>query len=127
MAKSIRSMLGLTLLATLFSINAVAGDGLVGFWLDKDRPGVLVEMKVSDGLTQGVVTSNSEKPDSVGKRLFRDLKYNADEKLWQGRVFVLKLGEEKDVTVVLQNPDQFQMTVKVGFFSKTVTWHRKKN
>jgi hypothetical protein len=40
------------------------------------------------------------------------------------RIFVLKLGEEKDVTVVMKSPGQFQMTVKVGFFSKKVLWNR---
>jgi uncharacterized protein (DUF2147 family) len=123
MIKSAVSILA-TLMFTLgFSMGALAEQSLAGLWQHEDKP-VVVEMKPVDGLTQGTVASNSDKPDSVGKRLFRDLAYNADEKLWRGRIFVLKLGEEKDVTIVLQNPDQFQMTVKVGFFSKKVIWNR---
>ena len=107
------------------SVSAQAEQFLAGLWQHEDKP-VVVEMKAVDSLTQGTIASNSEKPDSVGKRLFRDLRYNADEKLWQGRIFVLKLGEEKDVMVALQSPGQLQMTVKVGFFSKKVIWNRIK-
>ena len=123
MIKSAVSILATLMFTPGFSMGALAEQSLAGIWQHEDKP-VVVEMKPVDGLTQGTVASNSDKPDSVGKRLFRDLAYNADEKLWQGRIFVLKLGEEKDVTIVLQNPDQFQMTVKVGFFSKKVIWNR---
>jgi uncharacterized protein (DUF2147 family) len=123
MIKSTGSILAALMFTLGFSMGVLAEQSLAGFWQHEDKP-VVVEMKPVDGLTQGTVASNSDKPDSVGKRLFRDLAYNTDEKLWLGRIFVLKLGEEKDVTVVLQNPDQFQMTVKVGFFSKKVIWSR---
>jgi uncharacterized protein (DUF2147 family) len=125
MIKPTGSILATLMLTLGFSVSVLAEQTLVGFWQHEDKP-VVVEMKPLDGLTQGTVASNSGKPDSVGKRLFRDLAYNADDKQWQGRIFVLKLGEEKDVTVALQNPDQFEMTVKVGFFSKTVSWNRVK-
>lgn len=123
MTQSTASIFATVIFMLGFSTGALAEQSLVGLWQHEDKP-VVVEMTLVDGLTQGTVASNSEKPDSVGKRLFRDLTFNADEKLWQGRVFVLKLGEEKDVTVTLQNPDQFQITVKVGFFSKKVIWNR---
>lgn len=123
MTQSTGSILATVLFALGFSMAALAEQSLAGFWQHEDKP-VVVEMTAFDGLTQGIVASNSDKPDSVGKRLFRDLSYNVDEKLWLGRIFVLKLGEEKEVTVVLQKPDQFQMTVKVGFFSKKVIWNR---
>lgn len=125
MTQSTGSILATVVFILGFSMGALAEQSLAGLWQHEDKP-VVLEMKSVDGLTQGTVASNSEKPDSVGKRLFRDLKFNADEKLWQGRVFVLKLGEEKDLTVVLKTPDQFQMTVKVGLFTKKVSWNRVK-
>jgi uncharacterized protein (DUF2147 family) len=125
MTQSTGSILGSVLLTLMFSLSAVAEQPLAGFWKHEDKL-VVVEMKPVDGLVQGIVASNSEKPDSVGKRLFRDLAFKADDKQWQGRIFVLKLGEEKDVTVVLQTPDQFKMTVKLGLFSKKVIWNRVK-
>lgn len=114
------------LLVALFSMSLSAQgqeDALSGWWENESQP-VFVEMKHVDAMTQGTVASNSEKPESVGKQLFRNLKYDTKTKAWTGKIFVLKLGEEKDVTVVLQNPDQFQMTVKVGFFKKQVIWNR---
>ena len=116
----------LVLLAAWFPAQLFGDDGahaLLGLWQHESQP-VVVEMKAADGLIQGVITRQDEKPEAVGKTLFRDLAYDAESQSWSGRIFVLKLEKEKDVSVVLESPEQFEMTVKAGFIKKTATWNR---
>jgi len=117
------SLLLFSLLLSLPSSAEDAAAGLIGFWQDKDQP-VVVEMKLVDDKVQGMVASNSDKPNTVGKHLFRDLIHDAGTGQWSGRIYVLKLGAEKNVVVVMQGKDQFLMTVKVGLLSKKVLWNR---
>ncbi len=109
----------------LLSASSGAADleqDLLGHWQHQDLP-VIVEMKSNQTHMDGIVVSNSDKPDSVGKRVFRDIEsIGAGE--WQGKIYVLKLESEKDVSIVLLSADQFEITVKVGFFSKKVKWNR---
>lgn len=119
--------LSVLLYSLLLSLPSSAADtaaaGLIGFWQNENQL-VVVEMKRVDDKVQGMVASNSEKPDTVGKHLFRDLIRDAGTRQWSGRIFVLKLGAEKDVVVAMQGKDQFLMTVKVGLMSKKVLWNR---
>ena len=124
---SLKSASGLmVLLAGWLPALLIADDtahALVGLWQHESQP-VVVEIKATDGLIQGVIARQDEKPDAVGKTLFRDLEYDPGSKSWSGRIFVLKLEKEKNVRVVLESPEQFEMTVKAGFIKKTVTWKR---
>lgn len=102
-----------------------AGDGnpLVGFWQHESEP-VVIEFLLENDLAQGLVASHTKKPEVVGESLFRDIRYDDSNKLWTGRIYVLQLGSEKDVNITLTSDDQFVMTVKIGFFTKTVIWNK---
>ncbi len=115
----------LAMLAALLWVAAVNAEeaSLVGLWQHPDQP-VIVEMHPVGDIMEGKIYSNSDMPDSVGKTIFRDLRFDQQEQCWQGRVYVKRLDEEKDTCLLLDGADQFSMTVKVGFFSKTVTWAR---
>jgi len=68
--------------------------GLVGLWQHPEEP-VIIEIKPLDDSIQGIVCSNHSKPDSVGKKVFRDFRFDKEKQCWRGFVYVLELGEEK--------------------------------
>jgi len=121
--KLIKALAGILLMWAPSSIIVAQEVGLTGLWQHPEEP-VIIEMEPLDDSIQGIVYSNHSKPESVGKRVFRGFRFDKDKQCWQGFVYLLKLGEEKSTCVKLENPDRFSMSVKVGFFSKTVTWQR---
>ncbi|ARN75184.1 DUF2147 domain-containing protein [Oceanicoccus sagamiensis] len=118
-----RWLVALLSLVAALTASAQEASPLEGLWQHPDQP-VIIEMQPVGELMEGKVHSNSDKPESVGKTIFRELRYDKKEQCWQGWVYVKRLDEEKATCLSLDNPNRFRMTVKVGFFSKTVKWQR---
>jgi uncharacterized protein (DUF2147 family) len=110
-------------IALCHSALAAEADELLGLWQNDDRP-VFVQIGDSPQGINGIIQSNSERPESVGKHSFSNLVFDADKQVWRGQVYVLRLDKNKDVSVELLSPTQFKITVKIGFLSRSVTWSR---
>ena len=118
----------LVVFASLFGASAAYAEPwqIAGHWQHEKEP-VVVNMRAAadnSGSVEGVVTSHPQKPAAVGSVLFSGLAYNQRKQCWQGTIYVPRLKESKSVCLRQSNSDAFELTVKVGFFSKTVTWHR---
>jgi len=121
--KLINTLLAIALAWAVTPLVAAQSIDLIGLWEHTEEP-VIIEMKPLDEGIEGIVYRNDSKPESVGKRIFRDLRFDKEKQCWQGFVYVLKLEKEMPTCVALESVDRFSMTVKVGFFSKTVVWRR---
>lgn len=107
--------------ALLFTPLAVSGD-ISGFWKHVNAP-VWIDIQLEEG--SGTVVRNNKFPDRVGRTILEYLQADTSKQdAWQGRIYVEKLGEYKDVEISL--PDAGQMLIKgrVGFMSRTVEWVR---
>jgi hypothetical protein len=115
----------LIIIGSLFVSNAVIAQGpsVVGNWQHESEP-LVVEMRLSDDVIEGFIVSHEDKPEAVGKKLFRTLRFDESNNCWRGFVYVARLGDEKPICLSMQGSNVFEMTVKVGFFSKTVLWNR---
>ena len=68
---------------------------------------------------------NDVVPERVGREILKGLSADeSDEGVWRGQVYAERLGEYKDAEVSLNEDDQLQIKVKVGFMSRTVDWVR---
>lgn len=98
---------------------------VVGNW-QRESESLVVEMRLSDDVIEGFVILHKDKPEAVGKKLFRTLRFDESNNCWRCFVYVARLGEEKPTCLSLQGRNVLEMTAKVGFFSKTVLWNRAK-
>jgi hypothetical protein len=114
----------MTLLITfaLFAPGLLA-DGLAGMWKNAEQP-AWIEIEVSEGQGTGTVRRNDNKPEAVGRVLLKGVVAQEGSAGWVGQIYAEKLGEYKDATITLPEPDQMQIVVKVGFMSRTVNWAR---
>jgi|GEM_PF-402100 uncharacterized protein (DUF2147 family) len=107
--------------ALLFAPLALSGD-ISGFWKYAKEP-VWIEIGLEEG--SGTVVRNDKLPDRVGRKILKDLQVDKSKQdVWQGLIYVEKLGEYKDVEVSLPEADRMLFKGKVGFLSRTVEWLR---
>ena len=113
------------LLAALSAqIETAAGIG--GLWKNDDNP-VWMEISLSaDDIATGTVTRNEHNPDAVGRVVLKSLVADSNaENLWRGQVFAARLGEFRDAEVRVVDGQRLEITVKVGFMSRTVGWTKQ--
>ena len=112
-----------TLIAALSTSLAWAGD-ITGIWKHAEEPG-WIEIQMEEGVGTAKVVRNEAYPERVGREILKDLTAVEDKaSLWQGQIYVERLGKYKDAQILLAEPDALEMKVKVGFISRTVNWIR---
>jgi len=110
--------------AALFMAPLAMAEDIAGFWKHAEEPG-WIEITTAEELGKGVVVRNDVYPERVGREILKDLR--ADDKqqgLWRGQIYAEKLGEYKDAEINLSGSGEMEITVKVGFMSRTVDWVR---
>lgn len=124
MKNGLKIVVMVTLLMQAIGVFAEFDDSsLSGFWQHESEPAV-VEIVKQGEVSQGIVRKQEQRPQVIGRNLFSDLVFNPSEGNWTGRIFVMRLNDEKDVTITQQSEDHFEMVVKVGFISRSAQWNR---
>lgn len=120
----IRTVQGaLLLLLAGLSPLAIASE-LTGLWKIDGQP-VWIEVTSEAGVSQGIVRRNDVNPDATGRMLLKDIVADESEAgRWSGQVFAVRLGEFRDAQIALPEADQMEVTVKVGFMSRSIIWER---
>jgi len=105
-----------------FAPLLVSAEDLNGFWKYTEEPG-WIEINLDEGT--GTVVRNDKYPERVGRELLKDLRADdSEEGRWLGQIYAEQLGEYKDAEITLPEPGLMEITVKVGFMSRTVEWAR---
>lgn len=119
-----RTVQGALLLLLAGLSPLVLASELSGLWKITGQP-VWIEVTSEAGVSQGVVRRNDVNPDAVGRMLLKDIRVDESEAgRWSGQVFAARLGEFRDAQVALPEVDQMEVTVKVGFMSRSIVWER---
>jgi uncharacterized protein (DUF2147 family) len=111
-------------LLLMLSLSSFAQSPLTGLWLNEDQ-NARIEIVETEAPFQGklVWTDNQKGKETFGTRILRDL--TPTKKGWEGTVYSPKQGDTYDATFRLVNDSKgLEMTVKVGFMSRTKTWTR---
>lgn len=106
----------------LLSTTANANE-LIGYWQHESQP-VTVEILQQDGETIGIIRQQTERPEVIGRTLYQQLAYSEQDELWRGQIYVFRMKEFRDVSLKMLSGQAFKMTVKVGFMSRSFTWHK---
>ena len=108
------------LLALLLLLSAsVVAETLDGLWRLEDKP-----VWITIASDAGLVSYSKDDPDAQGKTLLRNLRVTNVDNRWQGQIYVKQLKAYKDADIILISSDSMDITVKVGFMRRTVTWQR---
>jgi uncharacterized protein (DUF2147 family) len=113
----------LAMMANCLVAAEVEGDRILGVWAVSGKPAIVTMVKTDSGY-QGTITSNSKKPETVGRVVFRDLQFDAKTSKWTGSVYAMERQEWRDVEISMPADSAFNMTVHVGLFSKSLEWQR---
>jgi len=97
-------------------------DAILGKWKAPEGDAVVAISKV-DGGFGGTVVESPQKPELVGKPMFRGLVYDAKAAQWSGEVFAVKKGEFVPAVIRL-SAGGFVLTAGKGFMSKKLNWTR---
>lgn len=110
--KSIASIL----LVLLFQINT-APTGVWNTGIDNTR----IEITESNGTYSGHIISSDNPRAVIGQQILKDLRPTGDS--WEGLMYAPKKDTWLDASLEEQG-DMLKITVKSGFFSKTIEWNR---
>ena len=111
----------LLMLSAMVALPGNAENELAGYWQHESEP-IWIEMQPETG--QGVMVRNDNRPDRLGFLVVTDLEASDDLNEWSAQVFVARLGEYRKADIALSSDDRMVFTVKVGFMSRSVEWHR---
>ena len=111
-------------LVAALSAPLVSAADITGIWKHAEEPG-WIEIQMEEGVGTAKVVRNEAYPERVGREILKDLTaVEHEESLWQGQIYVERLGTYKDAQILLAEPDALEIKVKVGFISRTVNWVR---
>ncbi len=94
---------------------------LDGLWRNQDQP-VWIKITQDENRLGGIVHKADNNPDAIGRTILRDLSRQGDT--WQGEIFVARLGEFKKASLELLDENTLEVTVKLGFMSRSAQWRR---
>lgn len=107
-------------IAMTFSLSAQSD--LTGIW-NAGQGNTKIELQQNDdGLIEGKVISSDNPKAKIGKVFLKDIKRKDGE--WTGKMYVAKKQKWYDATFERQQ-DKLEVTLSVGFFSKTLEWKRQ--
>lgn len=98
---------------------------LEGYWSPEQDAAVVVRMQeVPDKTLQAELIAHADKPEQVGRLIFRQLEPDETGAIWRGQVYALRRGRWMDGEIALEAQDRFTLTVKTLLFSRSVHWRR---
>ena len=115
----LRTSLALCLVFTALQASA---ENIAGVWKHAEEPG-WIEITLEEGRGTGTVLRNDKFPERVGRKILKGLQ-PVGEGEWHGQVYAERMGEYRDVKVLLVAPDKMHFEVKVAFITRTLEWVR---
>ena len=111
----------LIIIVALFTTMSINAQSLAGVWnIGEDN--TKIEITEDNGVFSGKILSSENAEVKVGKQIIKNVKFSKGEH--KGQIYAAKKGEWYSA-VLKENGGQLDITIKVGWMSKTVHW--KKN
>lgn len=98
--------------------KAPAAKAILGKWKKVGTEGV-VEVTEASGVFNGKLIKSEKEKELVGQLLFRDLKFNAEKRLYEGKIYSPERKRLYDATYTVTG-NKLTLTVK----GRTVEWER---
>lgn len=115
--KKITFLLIFTILSSTYIVAQTPIDGVWNTGKDNTKINITEENSIWTGKTLSSDNENAK----IGTVMLKDLEKKG--KTWHGKLFFAKKNVWYNVKIQ-PNGDQLELTIKVGFISKTITWER---
>ena len=105
----------------------LAGEArILGHW-QRGEGEAIIEISERDGIYRGVIVWSERRPETVGNEVFRELRYNAEEREWHGRAYSIKRKREVPIDIGVPTADDLELTAHIMIFKKGVDFKRVPN
>jgi uncharacterized protein (DUF2147 family) len=119
--RNLRNVFAL-LIISLFSSNSFAQSNVSGNWIVGEQ-NTVVKIEQHHGVYTGKIISSDNPKAEIGKLMVKELTQTKKGN-WEGKVYSPKRKEWYDAEFTPQG-NKLEITISVGFFSKTIEWIKK--
>ena len=109
------------LILVLFTTISMNAQSLAGVW-NTGEDNTKIEITDDNGVFSGKILSSDNAKAKIGNQILKDIKFSNGE--YKAKLYAAKKGEWYDA-VLKENGNQLDITIQVGWMSKTIEW--KKN
>jgi uncharacterized protein (DUF2147 family) len=120
--KNIKKVL-VVMIIGLFSFNGFAQSDVTGNWVVGEQ-NTVVKMEQERSIYSGKIISSDNPKAEIGEPMVKDLIQGKKGK-WEGQVYSPKRKEWYDAEFKVKG-NTLEISISVGFFSKTMKWVRVK-
>jgi len=99
---------------------------ILGHWQRGDGEAI-IEISERNGVYSGVIVLSERRPDTVGIEVFRDLRYDSEDRAWHGRAYSIKRKREVPIDIEVPKHDELELTAHILIFKKDVDFKRVPN
>ena len=111
----------LILFAFFDTLTMNAQQSIAGIW-DMGDDNTKIEITENNGAYFGKIVSSDNTQATIGKQILKDVKFNNGE--GKGKMYAARKGKWYDA-VIKEKGNQLDVTIKVGFMSKTLNWKKE--
>ena len=105
----------------LFSLSTMnAQNSITGVW-NTGQDNTKIEITENNDVFIGKVLSSDNAKAKIGNQILKDVKFSNGK--GKGKLFAPKKGKWYDATIK-EKGEQLEITIKVGFMSKTLEWQK---
>jgi len=109
------------LILVLFTTISMNAQSLVGVW-NTGEDNTKIEITEDKGVANGKILSSDNVKAKIGNQILKDFK--SSNGAWKGKLYAAKKGEWYDA-VLKENGSQLDITIKVGWMTKNITWKKE--
>ena len=91
---------------------------ITGVW-NTGEDNTKIEITEDNGTLSGKIHSSDNAKANIGNQILKDVK--SKNGTWEGKMYAAKKGEWYDA-VLKENGNQLDITIKVGWITKTLAW-----
>ena len=100
-----------------------SAERILGHW-QRGEGEAIIEISQRDGIYRGVIVWSHRRPETVGIEVFRELRYDAEERTWKGRAYSIKRKREVRIDIEVPGRDELELKAHILFFTKDVDFKR---
>jgi uncharacterized protein (DUF2147 family) len=103
--------------------EAAHADEILGYWQRGQGEAVIEVRRQADGY-HGVIVASERQPELIGTEILKSLRYDAQERVWRGRVYATTRDREFKIKIAVPDSGHFVMSARVLFISRSVQFNR---
>lgn len=109
------------LIVMFFTTISMNAQSLAGVW-NTGEDYTKIEISEDNGVYNGKIHSSDNAKAKIGNPILKDVKFSNGK--GEGKIYAAKKGKWYDA-ILEENGNKLNITIKVGFMSKTLTWEKE--